>query len=107
MNTKFLSSLILGAFLLTTPVCAVTVEESSSPEYLRNRGYSNSMIDMTEYSKASANGEKYISQQDVEHYYDSKLTKFIKRFFNYIDPAVDDGKFMNHDIKLSPSVNDL
>ncbi len=107
MNTKFLSSLILGAFLLSTPVCAVTVEESSSPEYLRNRGYSSSMVDMTEYSKASVNGQKYISQDDVEHYYETKFKKGLKRFFKYVDPAIDDGKFMNHDIKLSPSVDDL
>lgn len=107
MNTKFLSSLIFGALLLSTPAYALSVEESSSPEYLQNRGYSSSMVDMTEYSKASANGEKYISQDDVEHYYDSKIRKFFKRFFIYFDPAVDDGKFMNHDIKMSPSVNDL
>ena len=107
MNTKFLSSLLLCTILLSAPAVALTVEEASSPEFLRNSGYSNSMIDMTEYSKASANGESYINHEEVDHMYDSKFKTWVRKFFKYIDPAVDDGKFLDHDIKLSPSVNDL
>ena len=85
----------------------VTVEEFSSPTSLRNHGYSNSMADMVQYTKASANSQDYIIQEEAKHLNDCKFVKFIRKVFTYADPSLDDGKFMNHDIKLSPSIDDL
>lgn len=107
MNIKFLSSILLSMVLLSSPSFATTAEGFATPEYLRNNGYSNSMVDMVEYSKASSVGEKYINQEEVDHMYDTKFKTIVRKFFKYFDPAVDDGKFLDHDIKLSPSPNDL
>lgn len=108
MRARFLLLTALIAGLSAAPTfAAVTPDEMSAPEYMRNEGYSEALIDMTEYSKASSKGQKYVSMEQQKLQNMSKGRRFFRKFLMYVDPALDDGKFMNHDIKQYPSPDDL
>jgi len=100
-------SLILSTMLLMAAVPAVAtldVQESTSPEFLYNSGYSSEAIRLIQYDKAYANGENFraAEQQKVRN-----KNIFVK-FLDYLDPSRDDGRFLNRDLELqNPSYEDL
>lgn len=101
----FLSSLIIFASL---PAGAeLTVDDVSSREYLMNHGYAEATADIVELSKSAVNGNK--ADLPIYHKYDNKplIYKWIDKAFIYLDPALDNGRFMREDTKFSPSVDDL
>lgn len=94
------SLLIVGILALTLPAFAgINVEETTSPQYLENYGNSQEAIKLIQMQKAAANGEAYEVPE--------KKLNFVQRFWNYVDPARDKGEFWQHDIKYSPSAQDL
>ncbi|MBE7710203.1 MAG: hypothetical protein E7Z93_07145 [Cyanobacteria bacterium SIG32] len=109
MKTKlFLTALIVAVIALPSSASkTLTPEHSTSEEYLKNYGHSDAMIEMIHKTKAKANGEVYVSKQDQSLDDDFCLVRWIKKALMYIDPAVDDNKFMNHDIKINPGAHDL
>ncbi len=101
--------LILGlTVLFALPSYAeLTVQDSISRDFLKNRGYSTSLINTTLKSVAQANGEPLTEPVEKE-YYNQPVVKAVRKFFMYIDPAYDDHSYMNdHDIHTSPSYEDL
>lgn len=102
--------LILGLIAMTAalPACAeLTVEDATSRDYMYNHGYSNAFINATQKTKAQTNGEALAEPVEKESY-NRPFTKYVRRFFMYIDPAYDDHSFMNdHQIHTSPSIDDL
>lgn len=103
MKRKFLLSSLI-AFLVTLPsVAGVTVTESTEAKYLNNYGYSHATIEMVQRSKAKANGEVYVSASQEQ----TEKPSWIKRVFIYLDPALDNGSFLNHDTKTIPGFHDL
>lgn len=110
MKIRLISGLfILGlACALILPASSkVTVEETTTDEYMQNSGYSSTMVDMANYAKATANGEKYISNREKKLNSYGPVTRFFHKVFSYLDPAQDEGDFMNHDIKMYPQTDDL
>lgn len=109
MKTKlFLTALILAVVALPSSATKLlTPEHSTSEEYLKNYGHSDAMVEMIHKTKAKANGEAYVTKQDQQLEEDFFLVRWVKKVFMYIDPAMDDNKFMNHDIKINPGANDL
>ena len=107
MKTKIL--LLAGVLAVSLlPVNAqLSVDDASSREYLINHGHSAATADIVELSKGAANGEKVVLP--VDRKYDNKpiVYKWIDKFFIYMDPALDNGKFMREDTKFQPSVDDL
>jgi len=89
------------------PACALTIEETTSYDYLRNHGHSEVLIDAVYHQKTTIDGEKYISMDEQKHQNDFFLVKWIRKFFMYADPALDSGTFYDHNIKITPQVNDL
>lgn len=85
----------------------LTVDDLSSREYLLNHGYSETMVDIIDLQKSNINGEK--ADIPIYHRYDNKpaIYKWIDKFFIYLDPALDDGKFLKRNQNFSPSVEDL
>ena len=85
----------------------LTVQDTTSEEYLKNQGYSKSVINAVQRSKCVASGEKYVAPVD-KGYQRNPIVKFVKRIITYIDPALDDDSFYNkHNIHTSPSIEDL
>jgi hypothetical protein len=101
----FIISLLM---LFAVPAFAeLTVEDTVNPEFLKNSGYSQATINVTQKIIAQDNGET-LTEATEKEYYNNKYVKPIRRFFMYIDPSLDDHSFMNdHNIHTSPSINDL
>ena len=79
----------------------------SNKDYLKNNGYSTSIINTINKTKARANGEALTEPVEDERY-NQPVIKYVRKIFMYLDPALDNHSFMNdHDIKTSPSFQDL
>ncbi len=98
---------LLSASLVSPAFAGITAEEASSLNYLKNHGHSDSIVELVEMSKASANGEAYITMDEARHANDTKFVKFWRKVLIYFDPAQDDGQFMRHNSKITPSTDDL
>ena len=104
-NFLFIIGLI-GIF--TLPAFAeLTVDDTINGAYLKNHGHSQSTVNIVNKQVAETNGEDYT--KPVEHeFYETPIAKYVRRFFMYIDPALDDGSFKNnHEIHTSPNWRDL
>lgn len=107
MKIRFLLTALVITATIIPALADITPSEATSPEYLYNQGHSASTVEIVQMSKAGANGEKYVSLDKAKQDNDPKLVRWIKKVFIYLDPAMDDGTFMQHDIKTSPSYEDL
>lgn len=100
---------IIGLLILiAAPAFAeLTVDDVVSPEYMRNKGYSQATINATQKVIAQSNGEPLA--EPLEHkYYGKGFFKAVRRVFTYIDPSLDDHSFMNdHEIRTTPRFDDL
>ena len=104
---KSLLILMLTAFISIPAFAELTVDDTSSPEYLKNNGYSSALTVTVNKAKAQANGEPLTEPIEKEQY-NQPFVKFVRKVFMYIDPSLDDHSFMNdHDIHTSPSFHDL
>lgn len=105
---KSLLILILTAFAVT-PVLAdeFTVKDSTNVDYLINHGHSESFVQNVQKNKAQIAGEP-LSEEVEKEVYEIQPIKFFRKFWMYIDPALDDHSFENdHSIKTSPNYQDL
>lgn len=106
MKNRFLILTLIGLIAASIPANAeLTTADTASQEYLKNHGYSDAMIEATQYTKARANGESYTPEKNP--FYEKAPIKQIRYFFMNVDPAYDDDSFMKHDIKTSPHWRDL
>lgn len=106
MNKKFLITGLLLLFAIPS-FAEVTVEDTHNPDFLRNSGYSDPMIKATQKQVAIDNAEEY-ELAPVEYKKNScAFVKGLKRFFIYIDPALDDNTFMNRNITTTPDYHDM
>jgi hypothetical protein len=104
MRKNLLLAIALLAFLTVPAKAAVTVEQSTDPEYLINQGYSQLTAEDVLIQKNRANGKP------VEPLYEKSQNKFVKacrKFYAYIDPAQDLPDRLHHDVSPSPSWSDL
>ena len=82
--------------LLAVPAYAeLTVDDTVSELYLRNHGYSKASIYAIQRNIADVNGEEWEKPVESE-LYQTPVIKYARRFFMYIDPALEDDKFYNH-----------
>ena len=91
--------LILALLALGLPVCAAntfTSGDTTSSEYLINHGYSTNMAELIDLQKHQVNGLEYTNPIEPAEY-NKQPIKAIRSFFKYIDPCLDDGKYMQHD----------
>ncbi len=99
--------LILSALLLTGAIPAfagVDIHETTSPQYLYNGGYSDEAIRLIQYNKAYANGADLRAAEEAK----AKDRGFMTKFWDYIDPSRDDGRYFNRSLQMSnPSYEDL
>lgn len=102
-----LKLLILTLLFTTVPAMALTRSETSSVDYMRANGYSDAIIDVVQISKAKVNGEHYVSFEEQKYGNSNAFVKWVRKFFIYIDPALVAEPPMSHNIKMTPSVNDI
>lgn len=102
--------LILGIimFVAALPVSAeLTTADTSSADFLINSGHSAVGAEMAQRAKAIANAVPFSTEQEQEFESRPDWQKRLLRTYMYLDPAADTDSFMNHDIKIFPSTNDL
>ena len=104
MKRNLLFAIALVALMTISAHAAVTVEETTDAEYLINAGYSQATAEDIFMLKNRANGKT------IEPLYETSQNIFVrgwKRFYSYLDPAIDSPDRIHHDINLSPSFSDL
>lgn len=104
---KFLSMLFIYCMVVLPSCAALTPEESTSEAYLKNHGYSSEMARLIDLQNAQINGVKTDFKSKDPAWYADKKVNFIRRAFMYFDCGLDDGKFMQNDIKFTPRYDDL
>lgn len=98
--------LLLGLFvaLCAQANAAVTVEQTTEPEYVINSGYSEAFAEEVLISKQRANGQPSEPLYEKKH---NGFTRFWRNIYGYLEPAYDTDERIHHDIHMSPSWKDL
>ncbi len=91
---KYLLILCLTTMITLPAYAEFTVEDSVDADYLKNYGYSNATIHAVQKTVAKHNGEP-LSEEVEKEYYNQPVVKYVRRFFMYLDPSLDDHSFMN------------
>ena len=96
----FISALFM--FSCVSVGAAVTVEQSTEPDYIINSGYSEATAEEIMMVKSRVNG------QPSEPLYDkhNKFVRFWRNVYGYLDPAQDTDERIHHDIHMSPNFRD-
>lgn len=77
----------------------ITTDEQFSDEYITNHGYSEEMSRLMNLNHSQIMGEKLPLSENVHIY--RPYQNCIRKFLMYLDPGLDDEKFMQHDIKYT------
>lgn len=107
MKIKLLSVAIMLCMIQPVSYSAISVDQITTEEYLRNNGYSKQIYDIVNVGRARALGEEFYSSEERELQKASKTKRFFRKLQAYIDPAVDDYSFYHHDISPEPNVDDF
>ena len=104
---KYLLILCLTATVTMPAYAEFTVDDTVNEVYLKNHGYSDITVRAVEKSIAQSHGEPLPEEIENENY-NRPLVKYVRRFFMYLDPSLDDHTFMNdHNINASSRYDDL
>lgn len=105
---KILSLFILYLVCAIPTFAVISTDDTTSDEYITNHGYSSEMARLIDLQNKQINGEpSNYKRNEPEWWYTNKPVNFIRNTFIYLDPVLDDGKFMQHDIKYSNGFNNL
>jgi capsular polysaccharide biosynthesis protein len=105
-----MKKLLLIAIVATLPTiasAAISVENATNPEYLKNNGFSTKTTEMVSISKARANSQEYYTDDETAFQKENKFVKFWRKFYVYADPAAEDYSFYHHDTDSTPTYTDL
>lgn len=103
-------------FLISSNLACFAVlnsDDAISEKYMRNHGYSPEALKLIDLQQARINGTE-TKYKETETWCNTKSPKwipekqmnFVRKTFMYLDTGLDDGKFMQHDIKYTNSWND-
>lgn len=104
MKRNLLIAMFLLGMLIIPAKAAVTVEETTDAEYLINSGYSQLFAEDVFVQKNRNTGKP------IEPLYERSQNVFVKtwkKFYSYLDPAVENYDRIHHDVQPSPSYTDL
>lgn len=107
MKTKLVLIAVLFAALQLQSNAAVTVDQTTSRDYLLKSGYSEAMSESVSLGHARATGEEYYTEGEKRYMNDSKWVRFWKKAYAYFDPAAEDYSFYHHNIEPVPDIDDL
>lgn len=103
---KFL--MILSAIFLASPAfAAVSTDEVMSVEYLNNHGHSQEMTRLIHLQNDQINGHCTGGKKINKGIYKYLPFNIVRTIVEYIDPASDDGLFMQHSPSFENGYKDL
>lgn len=85
----------------------ITPEEAMSETYIQGHGHSAEMSRLIDLQHAQINCTQTKYKGSDPEIYNDKKVNFIRRVFMYLDCGLEDGKFMQHDIKYTPRYDNL
>lgn len=105
---KILFILLVFILFKSPSYAVITTDDVTSPTYIQAHGHSVEMSRLIDLENAQINGvkTKFIGS-DPAWYTQNPKVNFIRKAFMYFDCGLDDGNFMNHDIKFTPRYDDL
>lgn len=92
---------IVGIISGLSADAAVSVDRTLDQDYLKNNGYSTQIYNTIQVGRARALGQEFYTEEET-----AKNRKW-RKIYGYIDPAGEDFSFYHHDIKATPTPNDL
>ena len=101
--------LLLAIVALSTVGVAkavVTPDETLEPGYMMNTGYSELMAADVILAQSRTAGVEAPDIQD-KPYYHNPFVKAVRNVFIYLDPALESDYRFHHNIKLTPSYDEL
>lgn len=123
---KNLLVLILFTMVALPGHCELTTDEALSPEYIINHGHSPEMARLMDLQNSQINNVPTVYvEKKSPRWYKSHITnekvknvllhldpqeeqgKYTKAIFDYFDPGLDDGKFMQNQIHYGNGPEDL
>lgn len=112
---KFILALSIIYIVSVPAFAAITPQESKSEEYIINHGHSEEMSRLIDLQNVQINKAEPTYVKPKEHWRTLKYprwctesrVKWIRDFFIYIDPSLDDDQFMKHNIDYSNKYDDL
>lgn len=107
MKTKLMLIAVLFAALQLQSGAAVTIDQTTSKDFLINSGYSEALSESVNLGKAWATGQEYYTDAEKNYKNSSGFARFWKKTYQYFDPAAEDFSFFHHNISPTPSVDDL
>lgn len=99
MKKILLYTTVLAAFLQLQAGAVITTEEQFSTDYITNHGYSGEMARLMNLQHDQINGIHPTMRDNTRIY--RPWENLGRRFLMYIDPGLDDERFMQHDIKYT------
>ncbi len=85
---------LIALLSFTTSSYAVTVQESTSEDYLINSGYSKETARLVNLKKHQTAGKEIKTEKSIF----SWPIRMLKKLDAYLDPGIDDGSFGTTDI---------
>src|SRR5574344_1220179 len=98
MKKNFIFAFFILMTLSLPSKAMITTEESVSQEIIHNQGYSSEMARLVDIRcHQAAATMPSINDSEPEYY---KKFNWVRKFFIYADPSLDDGSFMRHDLHV-------
>lgn len=82
----------------------ITRSDTYSSDFLKLNGYSDTSILMVQHERNKASG---IPNEMPKKIVRNKFMRVLYNVYSYVDPACEGNTFLNHNIEIEPSVNDL
>ncbi len=103
MKNKILFTVL--ALAVAVPSFAyISRSDTYSSDFLKMNGYSETTIKMVTHERNKAAG---IPNETSKKVIKNKFLRVLYNAYSYTDPASEGNTFLNHDINIEPSVNDL
>ena len=104
---KLLLITIIAAASQLGCFAAISVDQTTNAQFLRNQGFSAQTTDAVNVSKARAVGQEYYTKDEENFRNSNKFVRFFRKLYIYTDPASEDYSFYHHDTDTTPSYQDL
>ena len=107
---KIRQILLIASFMMLVPLSAnsaVTVDQSTSKDYVVNQGYSEETYETITVEKNRGVGKEYYTAREKRDRELPKVVRFFRKFYSYTDPGAEDFSFYHHNFSTTPSYTDL
>jgi len=107
---KLTKILLFASVLMLIPLnanSAVTVDQSTSRDYVMNQGFSEETYETITVEKNRGVGKEYYTAREKRDRELPKIVRFFRKFYSYTDPGAEDFSFYHHNLETTPSYTDL